>query len=103
ASQQRRVYDAVILKVLGAGRREILGLLAMEFALLGILTGIIAAGFGALASWGVVTHLLASEWLFMPGVAITATLVCAIATGAAGLMGAASALGQKAAPLLRNR
>ncbi|MGY8958587.1 MAG: FtsX-like permease family protein, partial [Alphaproteobacteria bacterium] len=103
ASQQRRIYDSVILKVLGATRREVLILLAMEFALLGVITGVIAAAFGALASWGVVTHLLASEWRFMPGVAAMAVLVCAVATGIAGLAGTSAALGQKSAPLLRNR
>jgi putative ABC transport system permease protein len=103
ANQQRRIYDSVILKVLGATRREVLILLAMEFALLGVITGVIAAAFGALASWGVVTHLLASEWRFMPGVAAMAVLVCAVATGIAGLAGTSAALGQKSAPLLRNR
>ncbi|MBT5110339.1 MAG: FtsX-like permease family protein [Rhodospirillaceae bacterium] len=103
ASQQRRIYDAVVLKVLGATRREILAMLVMEFAVLGVVTGIIAAAFGALAAWGVVTQLLASQWHFLPDVALVTIVACAVATVIAGLLGTGAALGRKAAPLLRNR
>jgi putative ABC transport system permease protein len=103
ASQQRRIYDAVVLKVLGATRREILAMLVMEFAVLGVVTGMIAAAFGALAAWGVVTRLLLSQWHFLPGVAVATIVACAVGTMIAGLLGTGAALGRKAAPLLRNR
>jgi putative ABC transport system permease protein len=103
ASQRQRVYDAVVLKVLGATRREILTMLVMEFVVLGVITGIIAAAFGAWAGWAVVTHLLGSEWRFLPDVAVATIAACAVATVSAGLMGTGLALSRKAAPLLRNR
>ena len=103
ASQRQRAYDAVVLKVLGATRREILTMLVMEFAVLGVITGIIATAFGAVAGWAVITHLLGSEWRFLPGVAAVTIGACAVVTISAGLMGTGLALSRKAAPLLRNR
>lgn len=103
ASQRQRAYDAVVLKVLGATRREILTMLVMEFAVLGVITGIIATAFGAVAGWAVSTHLLGSEWRFLPGVAAVTIGACAVVTISAGLMGTGLALSRKAAPLLRNR
>jgi predicted lysophospholipase L1 biosynthesis ABC-type transport system permease subunit len=75
----------------------------MEFAVLGVITGIIATAFGAVAGWAVITHLLGSEWRFLPGVAAVTIGACAVVTISAGLMGTGLALSRKAAPLLRNR
>lgn len=102
ASHHRRVQDAVILKVLGATRRNIVSAFLLEYALLGLSTAVLAAAIGSLASWAVVTWMMKAEWAFLP-LTIGATLVLAtLATMAMGLVGTWRALGQKAAPLLRN-
>ncbi|MEJ0070785.1 MAG: FtsX-like permease family protein [Pseudomonadota bacterium] len=66
AGHQRRVYDAVVLKVLGATRRDLVGAYLIEYGLLGLATAVIAGGIGTLAAWLVVTRIMHAEWCFCP-------------------------------------
>lgn len=102
AGRRQRIYDAVILKTLGATRRDVLGAYLIEFALLGLATAGIAAAAGSLAAWAVTTHLMHLDWSFTPGAMAWTTALCVLVTMGFGVMGAWRALGQKAAPLLRN-
>ena len=43
AGHRRRVYDAVVLKVLGATRRRIMGAFLIEYGLIGLATAMFAA------------------------------------------------------------
>ena len=102
AGHRRRVYDSVVLKVLGATRRRIMGTLLLEYGLLGLVTALVAAVIGSLAAWGVVTQVMKFDFAFDP-LAVAAAVVIALAvTLALGFYGTWRALGQKAAPLLRN-
>ena len=102
AGHRLRVYDSVVLKVLGATRRRIMGTLLLEYGLLGFLTAIIACAIGTLAAWAVVTEVMNFEFAFdAASVGLTAILAVVI-TLALGFYGTWRALGQKAAPLLRN-
>lgn len=102
ASHKQRVYDAVVLKVFGATRRDIMTVFVYEFALLAFATAIIAGAIGTLASWGVVAYLMRSDWEFLPAKAATTVLACLVATVVIGALGTWSAMGRKAAPILRN-
>jgi putative ABC transport system permease protein len=102
ASHKQRVYDAVVLKVFGATRRDIMTVFVCEFALLALATAAIAGLIGTAASWGVVTHLMRSDWVFLPAEAVTTVLACLVATVTIGALGTWSAMGRKAAPMLRN-
>jgi putative ABC transport system permease protein len=102
AGRRQRIYDAVILKTLGATRADVLGAYLIEFALLGLATAGIAAAAGSLAAWAVTTHLMHLDWSFTPAAMVWTTAICVLATMGFGVMGAWRALGQKAAPLLRN-
>ena len=55
AGHRRRVYDSVLLKVLGATPGFIAGMFLVEHLLLGFVTAAIAAGIGTLAAWALVT------------------------------------------------
>jgi len=102
AGHRRRVYDAVVLKVLGATRGIVLRAYLMEYALLGLVAAAIALVIGTAAAWGVVTQVMGADWIWLPGsLAAVAGLSLAV-TLAVGLAGTLAALGQKAAPLLRN-
>jgi putative ABC transport system permease protein len=102
AGRQKRIYDSVVLKVLGARRREILATFLLEYGLMGAATMIIAAAVGSVAAWAVVTRVMRTEWTFLPlDVAATAA-ICAALTLGLGAVGTWRAMGQKAAPLLRN-
>jgi putative ABC transport system permease protein len=102
AGHQRRVYDAVVLKVLGATRRDVLGAFLAEFGLLGLAATVIAALLGTIAAWAVVTRIMRVDWVFLPS-ALAVTILASFAfTLIFGFAGTWRALGQKAAPMLRN-
>ena len=102
AGHRRRVYDSIVLKVLGATRRRVIGVLLLEFSLLGFVTAIIASFIGSLAAWGVITEVMSLEFVF-DTIAVVISVAAAVAsTTALGFYGIWRALGQKSAPLLRN-
>ncbi len=101
AGHRRRVYDAVILKVLGATRAVVFRAYVLEYALLGLATGLIAAATGTLAAWVVVTEVMHGEWVFMPWSVAATVLLGVFVTAVFGFLGTWRALGQKAAPVLR--
>ncbi|MBT3991091.1 MAG: FtsX-like permease family protein [Rhodospirillaceae bacterium] len=102
AGRRRRIYDAVVFKVLGATRRTILKAFLLEYGMLGIATSIIAALIGTLTAWGIVVFLMDMAWVFIPAAVWTTVSICLIVTMIIGFAGTWRALGQKAAPLLRN-
>lgn len=101
AGQRRRRQDAVILKVLGATRADVVGALLLEYGMLGLLTAAVASILGTFAGWAVVTQVMRAEWVFLPLTVAAVAILCATLTVALGLVGAWRALGQKAAPILR--
>lgn len=102
ASHRRRVYDAVVLKVLGARRRNVMGAFALEFSLIGTATAVIAAIVGALAAWLLMRLYMRVEFTLLPGTVAATAAGAAVAVVLLGLVGTWRALGQKPAPLLRN-
>ncbi len=79
ASRERRVYDSVILKLLGATRGQILAAQALEYAVLAAILAALALGLGLIAARYVVVSLF--DFSFAPDpVIVGATLV-----GGAGL------------------
>ncbi|MEQ9609397.1 MAG: FtsX-like permease family protein, partial [Kiloniellaceae bacterium] len=102
AGHHRRVYDSVVLKVLGATRASLAQAFLLEYGLLGLVTAAIAAAIGTLAAFLVLTEIMQADFVFLPqAVIVTALLATAITVGF-GFVGTWRALGQKAAPLLRN-
>ncbi|MCR0981532.1 ABC transporter permease [Roseomonas populi] len=102
AGQRRRIRDAVVLKTLGATRAQIRRAWLVEFGLLGLVAGLVAAGAGTAASWGVTRFVMRTDWVFLPGTLAGTILFCVVLTLAMGYAGTALALRAKAAPLLRN-
>ena len=102
AGHRRRTYESVVLKVLGVTRRDVVLVHAAEFALLGLVTGSIAAAAGTLMAWGVTTQVLEQDWTFLPGTVAGTVGFCVALTLSLGLVGTWRALGESAAPHLRN-
>lgn len=101
AGHRRRVRESVILKVLGATRKQVLKIQAIEFVLLGTATGIVAAIAGSLAAWGIITFVMQGEFSVLP-IRLAVVIVGAIAlTAGFGLFGAHRALRRKPAAELR--
>jgi putative ABC transport system permease protein len=102
AGQRRRIQEAVILKSLGATRAQIRAAWLVEFGILGVVAGLLAAAVGTAASWAVVSQVMGADWFFLPGrLAITVAGCVALMLGF-GYIGTAAALRARAAPLLRN-
>jgi putative ABC transport system permease protein len=102
AGHHRRVYDAVVLKVLGATRRDIGQAFLMEYGLLGLVTAAIAGLLGTFVAYLVLTEVMDMTFTFLPGAVLWTTLIAIGVTLALGFGGTWRALSQKAAPLLRN-
>jgi putative ABC transport system permease protein len=102
AGHHNRVYDAVILKTLGATRMRLLLAYGMEYAILGLATAVFATAAGAVAAWFVVENVMNFRFRFEPAAAGLAALTAVVLTIGLGLIGTWRALGQKPAPVLRN-
>lgn len=102
AGHTRRIYESIVLKVLGATRSDVLKAFVFEYMLLGLATGLIAAMVGGLAAFGVVSELMQIEWTLDLTVIVGVILACIAVTLIAGFTGTWRAMGIKAAPLLRN-
>lgn len=100
--QQRRIYEAVLLKMLGGTRRDVaLGYLT-EFTVLAGLSAIFALAVGSVGAYFFLTKVMESGWTFdLPLILgiIVLSLILALGLGFAGSW---RALGARAAPYLRN-
>jgi putative ABC transport system permease protein len=101
ADQHRRIHDAVIFKVCGATRFDILGAFAAEFLFLGLIAGGISAIVGSLAAMGILKGLMKISFTLHPGTIITTILTGIALTVFLGLVGTWRALGHKPAAYLR--
>ncbi|MBA3581906.1 MAG: FtsX-like permease family protein [Gammaproteobacteria bacterium] len=101
AGHQRRVYEAVVLKVLGARRRDLLGMYSIEYLLLGLCAVLLSLVVGVLASYGVVVGVLKLQWHFFLDVAASTTLSGLLITVVLGLFNAWRVLGERPAIRLR--
>ncbi|WP_242137841.1 FtsX-like permease family protein [Sphingomonas sp. TREG-RG-20F-R18-01] len=102
ASGRERRYDAVILKLLGASRRQVLGAQALEYALLAMMLVVVSLAVGTAAGWYVVTQVIEIGWAPRWDI-VAATLATAVAmTLGMGIAGSLPALRAKPAAALRD-
>jgi putative ABC transport system permease protein len=102
AGHRTRLYDAVVLKTLGATRGRLLSAYALEYGALGAATAVFGLLAGTLAGWLVVTRVMNMPFsLTLSGAVIAAALAVAVTVGL-GLVGTWRILSQKPAPFLRN-
>ncbi|MEX2129433.1 MAG: FtsX-like permease family protein [Xanthobacteraceae bacterium] len=102
AGHHSRVYDAVILKTLGATRRRLVLAYGLEYTILGIATAVVATIAGSLAAAYVVEEVMRFPFSFAPSAAALAASFAVALTVAFGLVGTWRALGEKPARVLRN-
>ncbi|MCU0816400.1 MAG: drug:proton antiporter [Cypionkella sp.] len=102
AGERARVYEASILKVLGATRGRILLSFALRSALMGAAAGAVAIVAGGLAGWAVMTFVMETGYRFEPISAIAIVLGGVIATLLAGLAFALRPLAARPAQVLRS-
>jgi putative ABC transport system permease protein len=102
AGQRFRIYDAVILRTLGATRYRLLSAYALEYALIGLAAVVFGVIAGSIAAELVVTRIMEFSFVWVAAQAIGAALAALLVTVALGLAGTFAALGHKPAQVLRN-
>ena len=102
AGHRHRVYDAVILKTLGATRARLLGAYALEYLMIGLATAVFGVIAGSIAAWLIVTRLMTLSFIWQAGSAAGVVAAALIVTVGLGLAGTLLALNQKPASVLRN-
>jgi putative ABC transport system permease protein len=101
AGHRHRLFDAVVLKVVGATKGQVMTTYLIEFAVLGAGAGFVAAITGTIAAWAVATFVMEST--FQPAMATLVAVVIggAIAAMALGIGATWTALSTPAARTLR--
>jgi putative ABC transport system permease protein len=101
SGEAARVYEAAILKVLGASRARILASFALRAALTGAAAGIVAIGAGAFGAWAVMHFVMEVQYSFEPVSALAVVLGGILATLLAGLIFVLRPLSRRPAGVLR--
>ena len=101
AARRRHLYEAVMLKVLGARRSDLLRIFALEYLGLGATAALVGGLVGTLGAAVIVVGLMDLEWTFAPLVVVVVLLLALIITLAAGFLGTWRLLGRSAAAVLR--
>ena len=102
AGQESRIYDAVVLKTLGATRPRLLLAFGLEYALLGASTALFGFMAGLGSAYVIVTQVMKLEFAMLWNAALLAMVVALIVTISLGLSGTFRVLGAKPALYLRN-
>lgn len=101
-AQRRRVLEAVILKTIGARRRQILAAHAWEYTLLATIAAVIAIGLGSGIAWVAVTRVMELDFVFSLDAVLIALGVAAAMIAVFGGIGTWSVLRAPAASSLRS-
>ncbi len=101
ATHFRRIYEAMILKAVGATRRAIAQTFAVEYALLGAAAGVIGTALAMVLAWGVGHWILDVKWLFQPEALVWGVGGTIMGTILVGFLSTYRILGQKPLPVLR--
>jgi putative ABC transport system permease protein len=102
ASHRSRLYDAVVLRTLGATRRQLLAAYGTEFLIIGLVSVLFGIAAGSLTAGLVVSKLFDFPFLFLAGRAALAAGATLVVVVALGLFGTVQVLGRKPMEVLRN-
>jgi putative ABC transport system permease protein len=103
AGERRRVFEAAVLKTLGAARGRILASFALRAGLIGAAAGLVAIVAGAVAGWWVTRFVMEGDFAFAPLPAFGIVAGGALASLLAGLGFALRPLAARPARVLRAR
>jgi len=102
ATRYRRLYESVILKALGATRGLIARTFAAEYALLGMVGGVIAICLSSALSWLVLVYVFELTWGLHPTVLLTGLAFTIVLTLCVGFLSTFNILGQRPLAILRH-
>jgi putative ABC transport system permease protein len=97
----RRVYEAAILKTLGASSRLVASMLLLEYGVLGAIAGTVGS-LGAIAlSWAVARYALELDWEPTPAITVAGIAATAVFVAAIGVLASLDVLRHKPLATLR--
>jgi len=97
----RRVYEAAILKTLGASSRLIATTLLVEYGVLGAIAGTVGALGAVVLSWAVARYALDLPWEPSPGLTLGGIIVTSLFVAAIGVLASLDVLRHKPLATLR--
>jgi putative ABC transport system permease protein len=101
ATASRRGREVALLKTLGATRRGVVAIFAVEFALIGLVAGLVGTVGGAVLAWIVMTRGMELEWAWRPWVMAGAPFATVALSVLAGIAASAGALRRRPIEVLR--
>jgi putative ABC transport system permease protein len=101
AGRKRREQDAVMHKVLGASRRDVLSIFVLEYGLLAAYAALIAVLIGLIGGWLIIRSTLQVSFDPSPALILLIALGGAIATLASGALTTWRSLSKSPAAVLR--
>jgi putative ABC transport system permease protein len=97
----RRVYEAAILKTLGASSRLIATMLVLEYGVLGAIAGTVGALGAIVLSWAIARYALELPWDPTPSITISGIIATSILVAAIGVLASVDVLRHKPLATLR--
>ncbi|REF69528.1 putative ABC transport system permease protein [Paracoccus versutus] len=101
AGERARLFEAAVLRTLGATRGRILASFALRSALMGAAAGLVAILAGGVAGWAVITFVMETRYVFEPVSAVAIVLGGVVAVMLAGIGFALRPLSARPARVLR--
>lgn len=101
AGRKQREADAVVMKVLGASRGDVVRAYLVEYGLLGLLSAVLAGLLGLAGTWAFVAFVLELDFWFDPLLIVWVTGATILLTIAVGTLTTWSALSTRPARFLR--
>jgi putative ABC transport system permease protein len=92
STQDERLYQATIMRTLGASRAQLRRAIVAEFALLGLLAGILAAAGATALSYVIATRILNLPYTFSSTVWLAGALAGSVGIALAGYTGTRAVL-----------
>ena len=101
AGAVRRGRQVALYKTLGMRRTEVVTIFAVEYALIGLVAGVIGTVGGVLLAWVVTRFGFEIAWGWSPAVLLLSVVLTVVLSIAAGLMASARALAVRPLAVLR--
>jgi putative ABC transport system permease protein len=97
----QRVYEAAVLKTLGAKRRVLLSIMLAEYGLLGLVAGLVGAGAANGLSYAVARYVFEVQWGFSPSLNALGVAATVLLVGVVGALSSLDVLTKKPLSILR--
>lgn len=102
ATRGRRVHEMVLFKILGATRLNLMAMMAVEYAVFGLLAAVVGGGLSVLFSWVIVHYFLEIPWAFEWQVLLGGGIMTVVLTILTGFLVTYRTLGETPLAALRS-